>query len=111
MSKTLKGVVESGRNVVESGASTLSDLVDEARSRIEDLPPLARPRKRRARRRWGSILVLGLLAVPLWGSPNAAGKNRQILSTRRACGGAESPLPQRVQLRLMTSTAMSSSAS
>ena len=67
MSKTLKGVVESGRNVVESGASTLSDLVDEARSRIEDLPPLARPRKRRARRRWGSILVLGLLAVALMG--------------------------------------------
>jgi hypothetical protein len=67
MSKTLKSVVESGRNVVESGASTISDLVDEARSRIEDLPPLARPRKRRARRRWGSILVLGLLAVVLMG--------------------------------------------
>jgi hypothetical protein len=67
MSNTLKSVVETGRNVVESGASTLSDLVDEARSRIEDLPPLARPRKRRARRRWGSILVLGLLAVVLMG--------------------------------------------
>lgn len=67
MSNTLKSVVESGRNVVESGASTLSDLMDEARSRIEDLPPLARPRKRRARRRLGSILVLGLLAVLLMG--------------------------------------------
>ena len=67
MSKTLKGVMESGRSVVESGASTLSDLVDEARSRIEDLPPLARPRKRRARRRLGSILLLGLLAVALMG--------------------------------------------
>ena len=67
MPSTLKSVVETGRNVVESGASTLSDLVDEARSRIEDLPPLARPRKRRARRRWGSILVLGLLAVVLMG--------------------------------------------
>lgn len=65
MSNTFKSVVESGRNVVESGASTLSDLVDEARSRIEDLPPLARPRRRRARRRWGSILLLGLLAIGL----------------------------------------------
>ncbi|MBK5332504.1 MAG: hypothetical protein JJD93_11065 [Ilumatobacteraceae bacterium] len=41
--------------------------MDEARSRIEDLPPLARPRRRRARRRWGSILVLGLLAFALMG--------------------------------------------
>jgi ferric-dicitrate binding protein FerR (iron transport regulator) len=65
MSNTLKSVVESGRNVVESGASTLSDLVEEARSRIEDLPPLARPRRRRARRRWGSILLLGLVAIAL----------------------------------------------
>jgi len=65
MSNTLKSVMESGRSVVESGASTLSDFVDEARSRIEDLPPLARPRRRRARRRWGSVLVLALLAVVL----------------------------------------------
>ena len=65
--KSVKNVVESGRNVVESGASTLSDLVDEARSRIEDLPPLARPRRRKARRRWGSILVFGLLAIALMG--------------------------------------------
>jgi hypothetical protein len=67
MSNALKSVVESGKSAVESGASTLSDLVDEARSRIEDLPPLARPRRRRARRRWGSILVLGLLAFALMG--------------------------------------------
>ena len=65
MSNTLKSVVESGRNVVESGASTLSDLVDEARSRIEDLPPLARPRRRKARRRWGSVILLGLVAIAL----------------------------------------------
>jgi hypothetical protein len=51
------------KNVVESSAHTLSDLVDEARSRIEDLPQLARPRRRRARRRWGSIALVGLIAL------------------------------------------------
>ena len=48
MSSALKNVVETGKSAVESGASTLSDLVDEARSRIEDLPVLARPRRRKA---------------------------------------------------------------
>lgn len=67
MSNPLKSVVESGRSVVESGANTLSDLVDEARSRIEDLPPLARPRRRRTRRRWGAILLMGVLAIALMG--------------------------------------------
>lgn len=67
MSNALKSVVESGRNAVESGASTISDLVEEARARIEDLPPLARPRRRKARRRWGSVLLLGLIAIALMG--------------------------------------------
>ncbi len=65
MSSALKNVVESGKSAVESGASTLSDLVDEARSRIEDLPVLARPRRRKARRRFGSIVVVGLIAFAL----------------------------------------------
>jgi hypothetical protein len=65
MSSALKSVVETGKSAVESGASTLSDLVDEARSRIEDLPVLARPRRRKARRRFGSIVVIGLVAFGL----------------------------------------------
>jgi hypothetical protein len=50
------------KNAVESGATTLSDLVDEARSRIEDLPPLANARRKRARKNWSSVFALVLLA-------------------------------------------------
>ena len=89
MSNTLKSVVESGRNVVESGASTLSDLVDEARSRIEDLPPIALPRRRR------SASPLGLdsrARAPCRRAdercPARAGNKRQTLSIRPASGGA-----------------------
>lgn len=46
------------KNVVESSASTLSGLVDEARSRIEDLPPLASARKRRTRKKLSSVVAL-----------------------------------------------------
>ena len=46
------------KNVVETSASTLSGLVDEARSRIEDLPPLANARKRRTRNKISSIFAL-----------------------------------------------------
>ncbi len=46
------------KNVVESSASTLSGLVDEARSRIEDLPPLANARKRRTRKKLSSVVAL-----------------------------------------------------
>ncbi|MEP7111776.1 MAG: hypothetical protein ABI862_00790 [Ilumatobacteraceae bacterium] len=63
MSNALKNAVESGRNVVESGAHTISDLVDEARSRIEDLPPLSHARRRQARKNWTSVFALVLLAV------------------------------------------------
>jgi hypothetical protein len=69
MSNVLKSAMESametGKSAVESGASTLSDLVDEARSRIEDLPVLARPRRRKARRRIGSIVIFGIVAFAL----------------------------------------------
>ena len=51
------------KNAVESGASTLSDLVDEARSRIEDLPPLVHARHKRARRNWTSVFAVVLLAL------------------------------------------------
>ncbi|MEP7115291.1 MAG: hypothetical protein ABI862_18660, partial [Ilumatobacteraceae bacterium] len=47
----------------ESGAHTISDLVDEARSRIEDLPPLAHARKKRARKNWTSVFALLILVV------------------------------------------------
>jgi hypothetical protein len=63
MSNALKNVVESGRSAVESGASTLSDLVDEARSRIEDLPPIAHSRRKKARKNWSSLLMLAALVL------------------------------------------------
>jgi hypothetical protein len=54
------------KNAVESGAHTLSDLVDEARSRIEDLPPLANARKKRHRRSLSSVFAfLGLALVAM----------------------------------------------
>ena len=56
MSNTLK-------TMVESGASTLSDLVDEARTRIEELPPIAGPRRRRARKKFSSVAVIVLVVV------------------------------------------------
>lgn len=51
------------KNAVESGANTLSDLVDEARARIEDLPPLANARRKRHRKSWSSVLAVVLLAL------------------------------------------------
>ncbi len=50
------------KNAVESSASTLSDLVDGARARIEDLPPLAHARRKRARNGWTSVIGLVVLA-------------------------------------------------
>ncbi len=54
------------KNVAESTAHVLSDLVDEARDRIEDLPPLGRARRRNKNTRWIVVMVvaaLGLLTV------------------------------------------------
>lgn len=51
------------KNAVESSANTLSDLVEEARSRIEDLPPLAHARRKRVRRSWTSMIGLVVLAL------------------------------------------------
>ena len=51
------------RDVVESGAHTFSDLVDEARTRIEDLPPIARARRKRSRKSWSPFVVVLLLAI------------------------------------------------
>ena len=69
MSNSLKNVVESSASTLSDTFSdlsdTFSDLVGEARSRIEDLPVLARPRRKRARRRWGSVALLALVAVLL----------------------------------------------
>ncbi len=53
------------KTMVESGAHTLSDLVDEARSRIEDLPPIAGPRHRRARKQFSSIALIALIALAI----------------------------------------------
>ena len=62
MSNSLKNVVESSANTL---SDTFSDLVGEARSRLEDLPVLARPRRKRARRRWGSVALFALVAILL----------------------------------------------
>lgn len=51
------------KTMVESGANTLSDLVDEARSRIEELPPIAGPRRKRARKQLSSIALIALVAL------------------------------------------------
>lgn len=53
------------KNAVESSTSTLSGLVDEARARLEELPPLANARRKRARKRTSMIglLVLAVAAM------------------------------------------------
>lgn len=60
MSKTL--TPKSIKHAAESTVHTLSDLVDEARDRIEDLP-IGRSRRRNGKQKWMALLVLGLLAV------------------------------------------------
>jgi hypothetical protein len=50
------------RTAAESTANVLSDLVDEARDRLEELPPIARVRRRRSQdRRW--MVILAVVAV------------------------------------------------
>ena len=51
------------KTMVESGANTLSELVDEARSRIEELPPIAGPRRRKARKQLSSVALIVLVAL------------------------------------------------
>jgi len=63
MTNALADMSSSLKSVVESSATTLADLVDEARSRIEDLPPLARQRRRRSGRRVAPFLVVAVVAV------------------------------------------------
>jgi hypothetical protein len=50
------------RDAVESGASTFSELVDQARTHIEELPPIARARRKHARRTWSPIVIVLLVA-------------------------------------------------
>jgi hypothetical protein len=49
------------KNAVDAGTSTLSDLVDDARSLIEELPPLANARRKQSRKNWSSVFVAVLL--------------------------------------------------
>ncbi len=51
------------RNAAESTAHAISDLVDEARDRIDDLPPLGRIRRRRNNKRWMLIVIAGVLGL------------------------------------------------
>jgi hypothetical protein len=77
MSNALKNAVESGRSAVESGAHTISDLVDEARSLIEDLPPLAHSRKKRARKNWTSVFAVLVLVVLATAVVKGRGRSNQ----------------------------------
>ncbi len=53
------------RNAAESTAHALADLVDGARDRIEELPPIARARRKQHRTRWSVVGIVGLVAVVL----------------------------------------------
>jgi len=76
MSNALADMSSSLKSVVETSATTLADLVDEARSRIEDLPPLARQRRRRTGRRVAPFVVLAVVAVVVLMMVNR-GRNRE----------------------------------
>lgn len=51
------------RSAAESTAHALSDLVEGARDRIEELPPLARARRRRNDKRWLAVAIVGALGL------------------------------------------------
>ena len=54
------------RNVAESTAHAISDLVDEARDRIDDLPSMTLGRRKTSNRRWAVMVVaavVGMLAI------------------------------------------------
>ena len=53
------------RNAAESTAHALADLVDGARDRIEELPPIARARRKQHRTRWSVVGIVGVVAVAL----------------------------------------------
>jgi len=67
MSNALADVSSSLKTVVETGASTLAELVDEARSRLEDLPiplpQLSRARRRQTRKRIAQVAVIAAIAL------------------------------------------------
>ena len=78
MSNALADMSSSLKSVVETSATTLADLVDEARSRIEDLPPLARQRRRRSSRRIAPFVVFGLLAVVVLMMVNRSRRREEV---------------------------------
>ena len=51
------------RNVAESTAHAISDLVDEARDRIEDLPSMTLRRRRATGRLWTMLVIAGVIAL------------------------------------------------
>lgn len=63
MSNTLKSAAES---TVHAVSDALSELVEGARDRIEDLPPLARTRHKRRTTRWTLIAVMAALGLFLF---------------------------------------------
>lgn len=72
------------RNAAESTAHALSDLVEGARDRIEDLPPIGRGRRKRKDRRLLAVAIVGGLVLVM-------------LIARRCCGGCgTAPTPGRL---------------
>jgi hypothetical protein len=65
MSSPLRSAAESTAHVLESTAHVLSDLVEEARGRIEELPPIARARRKRKTTRWPAVAIAMVVALGL----------------------------------------------
>lgn len=51
------------RNAAESTAHAISDLVDEARDRIEDLPSMTLGHRKTNNRRWVVLVIAGVLGL------------------------------------------------
>jgi hypothetical protein len=54
------------KSAAESTVHALSDLVEGARDRIEDLPPLARARRKRNDKRVLAVAIVGALALTMF---------------------------------------------
>ena len=72
------------RNAAESTAHVISDLVDEARDRIEDLPTLGHHRRQTNNKRWTLIVIAGVLGMLVM----MAGRRRRHESAETSTPGA-----------------------
>ena len=72
------------RNAAESTAHVISDLVDEARDRIEDLPTLGHHRRQTNNKRWTLIVIAAMLGLLVM----MAGRRRRHESAETSTPGA-----------------------